>query len=106
MRNWKSFFSKEDFPIELDDERAQAVADKANALLIEALNQAEPVYGRGVYGVSWYCNNSVGQLDEENHVKGRIVAIEDISDEEREAAEKEWERSGLRRYEPWFDKLQ
>lgn len=104
MRNWKSFFSKEDFPIELDDERAQAVADKANALLIEALNQAEPVYGRGVYGVSWYCNNSVGQLDDDNHFKGKIVAIEDISDEEREAAEKEWERLGLRRYEPWFDK--
>lgn len=106
MRNWKSFFSKEDFPIELGDERAQEVADKANALLIEALNQAEPVYGRGVHGLSWYCNNSVGQLDEENHFKGRIVAIEDISDEEREAFEEERERLGLRRYEPWFDKHQ
>lgn len=106
MRNWKSFFSKEDFPIELGDERAQEVAKRANELLLEALNQAEPVYGRGVHGVSWYCNNTIGQLDDDIHFKGKVVAIEDISDEDREAAEKECERLGLRRYEPWFDKHQ
>lgn len=106
MRNWKSFFSKEDFPIELGDVRAQEVAKRANELLLEALNQAVPVYGRGVHGVSWYCNNTIGQLDDDNHFKGKVVAIEDILDEEREAFEKEWERLGLRRYEPWFDKHQ
>lgn len=104
MRNWKSFFTKEDFPIELGDERAQEIAEKANALLLETLNQAEPVFGRGVHGLIWYCKNSVGELDEDNPFKGRIVAIEDISPEEREANQKEWERLGLRKYEPWFDK--
>lgn len=106
MRNWKSFFSKEDFPIELGDERAQEVADKANALLIEALNQAEPVYGRGPYGIAWYLKHAAGAISDENQSKGRIVDIEELSTSEFEEIQAEEERTGLRRYEPWFDKHQ
>lgn len=104
MRNWKAFFSKEDFPIELGDVRAQEIANHANALLLEALNQAEPVFGRGPYGLSWYGEGSIGALDIDSREKGRIVAIEELSDDEFDRHQDERERIGVGKFEPWFDK--
>lgn len=104
MRNWKSFFSKEDFPIELGDVRAQEIANHANALLLEALNQAEPVFGRGPYGLAWYGEGSIGALDFDNREKGRIVAIEELSDDEFDRHQDERKRIGVGKFEPWFDK--
>ncbi|MDZ4081593.1 MAG: hypothetical protein U1E10_01535, partial [Bdellovibrionales bacterium] len=104
MRNWKSFFKKEDFPIELGDVRAQEVSNRANELLLEALSQAEPVFGRGPYGMAWYVEHAVGALDFDCQRKGRVVDVEDLSEEEFDRHRELLNEIGLERKEPWFDK--
>ncbi len=47
---------------------------------------------------------AIGALDSDNLSKGRIVDIEDLSDEECEKHQAEEERIGIRKFEPWFDK--